>query len=230
MYGFVDEYVRRKVDFREADPRELGLEKYVVRLVGFLCDAIVPDDAEGEAPLLPVLNRYKRTGTSAEVDFKTTRRCHGTQKSHVNQVVLDTQTWEASVAFRLERSDAVACYVRNDHLGLMIPYEFQGVDHFYEPDFIVRLTNGVHVILEVKGFEDAQSTAKHNAARRWVAAVNNASEHGLWAFHVSRDPQVVEKELAWLNASVPTPAGQVAPRRQAVAGTEGESTCAPEQT
>ena len=205
VYRFVDDYVRRKVDFRDVDPRELGLEKYVMRIVGYLCDAIVPDDAEGETPLLPVLNRYKPSGTTAEVDFKTTRPCYGTQKSHINQVVLDTRTWEAGVAFRLESSDVVEFYARNDHLGLMIPYEFQGVDHLYEPDFIVRLTDGTIVVLEVKGFEDAQTSAKHNAARRWVAAVNNAREQGQWAFHVCRDPQVLEKELKWLLTHDATP-------------------------
>jgi type III restriction enzyme len=112
--------------------------------------------------------------------------------------VLDTRTWESSVAFRLEASEAVERYVRNDHLGLLIPYEFQGVDHTYEPDFIVRLTSGLNVLLEVKGFEDAQTIAKHHAARRWVGAVNNAREHGDWLFQVCRDPQTLEKELAFL--------------------------------
>lgn len=195
---FVDEYVKRKVDFREVDPRELGLEKYVIRMVGYLCDAIVPDESEGETPLLPVLNRYKPFGTTADVDFTTKRPCHGTQKSHINQVVLDTRTWEATAAFRLESSDVVAGYARNDHLGLLIPYEFQGVDHHYEPDFIVRLTTGANVVLEVKGFEDTQTTAKHTAAGRWVSAINNAREHGVWRFHVCRDPQLLGRELRWL--------------------------------
>jgi len=69
----------------------------------------------------------------------------------------------------------------------------------------VRLISGVTVVLEVKGFEDAQTSAKHNAARRWVAAINNAREHGEWALHVCRDPQVLEKELKWL-LSQPRPA------------------------
>lgn len=212
---FVDEYVRRKVDFKDVDQRELGLEKYVSRMVGYLCDAIVPDDAEGEPPLLPVLNRYKPIGTSADVDFTTTRPCHGTQKSHVNQVVLDTRTWESSVAFRLEASEAVERYVRNDHLGLLIPYEFQGVDHTYEPDFIVRLTTGLNVLLEVKGFEDAQTIAKHHAGRRWVGAVNNAREHGDWLFHVCRDPQTLEKELSFLASPKAEPAAAGASRDEA---------------
>ncbi|MBL8879125.1 MAG: DEAD/DEAH box helicase family protein [Phycisphaerales bacterium] len=195
VFRFVDEYTNRKVDYREINPCELGLQKYVERIVELLCDAIVPDQSEGEVPLLPVLNRYKPFGTTAEVEFTTTRPCHGTQKSHINQVVLDTQTWEASAAFRLEQSDAVECYARNDHLGLMIPYEFQGVDNHYEPDFIVRFKNGLLVVLETKGFEDAKATAKHNAANRWVAAINNAREHGVWVFHVCRDPQLLQEEL-----------------------------------
>jgi type III restriction enzyme len=59
----------------------------------------------------------------------TKRPCFPTHKSHVNQVVSDTATWEQSAAFRLEQSRVVKFYVRNDHLGLAIPYEYQGIDH-----------------------------------------------------------------------------------------------------
>jgi serine/threonine protein kinase len=38
--------------------------------------------------------------------------------------------------------------------------------------------------------------------RRWVAAVNNAKEHGTWAFHVTREPALVEKELEFIDKSV----------------------------
>jgi len=198
VFRYVDEYVRRKVNFQNCHPCELGLEKYVRRMVERLQDGIVPDDAEGEAPLQPILNRYKPIGTTAEVDFKTTRPCHATVKSHINQVVLDNLVWEASAAFRLEASSAVTFYARNDHLELTIPYEYMGIDHAYEPDFLVRLTNGVTVVLEIKGFEDDQTRAKHNAAKRWVEAVNNWGQSGVWAFHVCRNPQLLEKELEYL--------------------------------
>jgi len=198
VYRYVREYVARKVDFQGENPSELGLERYVRRAVERLCEAIVPDDGQNEPPLLPILNRYKRVGTTAEVDFKTTRSCRATKESHINQVVLDTQTWEAAAAFRLEQSKAVECYVRNDRLGFVIPYEFQGLDHSYEPDFLVRLTDGVTVVLEIKGEEDERDRAKHEAARRWVSAVNNWGELGTWAFHVCRNPQMLERELALL--------------------------------
>jgi type III restriction enzyme len=198
VYRFVEEYVSRKVDFQSCHPCELGLEKYIGRMVERLRDAIVPDDAEGEPPLLPILNRYKPIGTTAEVDFKTTRPCYMTQRSHVNQVVADTASWEGSAAFRLEQSRAVVCYARNDHLGLVIPYEFMGVDHSYEPDFLVRLTNGLTLALEVKGFEDEQTRAKHEAAKRWVTAVNNWGQLGRWLHHLCRNPLMLDKEMTYL--------------------------------
>ena len=202
VFGYVDEYVRRKVNFNGAHRCELGLEKYVKRMVERLRDGIVPDESEGEPPLMPILNRYKPVGTTTEVDFKTTRPCHATSKSHIDQVVMDNLSWEASASFRLESSNVVAFFARNDHLGLVIPYEYMDIDHSYEPDFLVRLTNGVTVVLEIKGFEDDQAKAKHTAAKRWVTAVNNWRELGKWTFHVCRNPQVLDKEMAYLGHSL----------------------------
>jgi type III restriction enzyme len=198
VFRHVDQYVRRKVNFQNCHPCELGLEKYVQRMVERLRDGIVPDESEGEAPLMPILNRYKPFGTTAEVDFKTTRPCRATFKSHIDQVVLDNLVWEASASFRLESSGSVAFYARNDHLGLTIPYEYMGIDHAYEPDFLARLTNDVTVVLEIKGYEDDQTKAKHTAARRWVEAVNNWGQLGTWAFHVCRNPQLLDKEMEYL--------------------------------
>lgn len=199
VFGYVDEYVRRKVDFNGAHPCELGLEKYVKRMVERLRDGIVPDESEGEPPLMPILNRYKPVGSTADVDFKTTRPCRATVKSHIDQVVLDNLSWEASASFWLEASAAVAFYARNDRHDLLIPYEYMDIDHSYDPDFLVRLTNGVTLVLEVKGFEDDQDRAKHTAAKRWVAAVNNWGQLGKWTFHVCRNPQLLGHEMAYLN-------------------------------
>ena len=204
VFRLVDAYVEKKVDFGRCNPCELGHEKYVMRVVDRMMAAIEPNDMEGETPLLPILNRYKPIGTSAAVDFFTTRTCHGTQRSQVNQVVLDTETWERAALFWLESSEAVKCYVRNDHLGLSIPYEHQGITHNYEPDFIVRLMNGVNLILEIKGYERDQERAKYAGAKRWVSAVNNwnraklgdEEQRGPWAFHVCKNPQRLQQELA----------------------------------
>ncbi len=198
VFRLTDTYVEKKVDFSTCHPCELGHEKYVTRIVERILAAIQPAETEGEPPLLPILNRYKPIGTSSEVDFMTTRPCHGTQRSQINQVVLDTQRWERSACFWLESSNAVEYYVRNDHLGFGIPYEYTGVPHSYEPDFIVRLKNGVRLILEIKGYEDDQELAKYAGARRWVSAVNNWGDLGKWDFHVCKDPQQLRHELAFL--------------------------------
>ncbi|MBI3948718.1 MAG: DEAD/DEAH box helicase family protein [Armatimonadetes bacterium] len=194
----VDEYVSRKVDFHDAHPCELGLERYVQRVVERLLAAIVPDEDAGEPPLLPILNRYKPTGTTREVDFKTTRRCQETQKSHINQVVADTGSWEQAAVFRLEQSPMVQCYARNEQMGLLIPYDFGGHDRHFEPDFVARLTDGRLLIVEVKGFEDDEDRAKYAGARRWCAAVNNHGQLGTWRFHPCRDPQLLGNEVAVL--------------------------------
>ena len=206
VFKLVDRYIETKVDFRGCNPCELGLQKYVELIVSRLMTAILPDETQGEVPLLPILNRYKPVGTSAAVDFFTTRSCHGTQRSQVNLVVLDTQRWERSACFYLESSDAVKYYVRNDHLGLSIPYQYREVTHSYEPDFIVRLKNGVNVLLETKGYKRQHESLKSEAAKRWVAAVNNwnrerlgePEQQGKWAFHVCEDPQRLTQELNWL--------------------------------
>jgi type III restriction enzyme len=122
-------------------------------------------------------------------------------------VVLDTQTWEASAAFRLEQSPAVRCYARNDELGLTIPYEYQGIDHAYTPDFLVQLVTQLNVVLEIKGYEDDEARAKQNAARRWVSAVNNWGGLGRWTFHVCRDPHLLVGELARLAQAYPRAVG-----------------------
>ena len=195
VFRYVEEYVETKVDFAGVNPCELGLERYMRRVLDRLLDAIQPDDEHGEQPLMPILNHYKPVGSTAEVDFKTVQRVHSTAKSHVNQVVLDNRTWESAAAFRLEQSPLVRCYVKNDHLGLNIPYEYEGVSHFYEPDFLVELTNGDTLIIEIKGYEDDQDRAKSEAARRWVSAVNNWGQLGRWRFDVCRDPQTLGQYL-----------------------------------
>jgi type III restriction enzyme len=197
----VHAYVHDRVDCRGVDPRELGQEKYVRRLVERLLAAIRPDDSQGEPPLLPILNRYKPIGGTTGVDFKTTHPCFATTFSHINLVSADTARWEQSAAFRLEQAanqGIVRYYARNDQLGFTIPYEFMGVSQHYEPDYLVRLRNGLTLVLEIKGMETEQDRAKHQAARRWAEAVNNWGKLGRWDFHVCKDPQMLGRELEYL--------------------------------
>lgn len=177
-----------RVNYTGIDRRELGLEKYVVMVVERLCDAIRPGDGSGGAPLLPRLERFRPRGSTQEVLFRTSRDTRQTIKSHISHVVLDTKKWEGSVAYYLESSDLITSYARNDHLGFSIDYEFNGSPHAYFPDFLLKLKNGITVILEVKGYEDEQTRAKHQAAKRWCEAVSAWGQMGQWRFIVCREP------------------------------------------
>jgi len=67
--------------------------------------------------------------------------------------------------------------------------------------------NRVTVVLEIKGYEDDQTKAKHTAAKRWVEAVNNWGQLGAWAFHVCRNPQLLDKEMEYLARAESAPSG-----------------------
>jgi len=191
LLRIVRRYIAEKVDFRGVNKCELGLEKYVRRITERLRAAIIPDEGKGEAPLLPILNRFKPVGTTREVDFTTKRNVHSTVRSHLNAVVLDS-SWEQTGAFYLEQhTDLVLFYARNDRPFLLIPYEYEGADHQFEPDYLVRLANRKTLVLEMKGEEDDQDRAKQQAARRWIKAVTNWGRLGRWNFAVCRDPHLL---------------------------------------
>jgi type III restriction enzyme len=192
VWHYLEERVRVSA---QATLQEVALEKYQQRIVERLTEAIEPDTEAGEPPILPIIERFRPIGSTAEVLFRTVRQCVGTTKSHISHVVLDAPEWEHSVAYQLERIPEVIAYARNDHLDFTIPYEYQGVRHEYRPDFLIRWRREdgreVKIVLEVKGFETEQDRQKEAAAKRWVRAVNHHGEFGQWAFVVCRDPQAL---------------------------------------
>jgi len=188
VWQYLEERVVLK---RDAPLEEVALLKYKQRIIERLTEAIEPDTEAGEPPILPVIERFRPIGSTAEVLFRTVRPCVGTTKSHISHVVLDSK-WEHAVAHQLEQIPEVIAYARNDHLDFTIPYEWQGVRHEYRPDFLIRWRcrdgREVKIILEVKGFETDQDRQKEAATRRWVRAVNHHGEFGRWAFAVCKDP------------------------------------------
>ena len=95
----------------------------------------------------------------------------------------------------LAKRHVVTCYARNDHMEFNIPYELYGIAHVYEPDFLVKLANDVTVTLEIKG-QPGDSDVKHQAARRWIAAVNHWGRLGTWDFLVCHDPQSLGQSIS----------------------------------
>ncbi len=189
VWRYLEERVVVKAD---VPLEEIALLKYKQRIIERLTEAIEPDTEAGEPPILPVIERFRPLGSTAEVLFRTVRPCAGTTKSHISHVVLDAPKWEHSVAYQLERMPEVIAYARNDHLDFTIPYEWQGARHEYRPDYLIRWRgedgSELKVILEVKGFQTEQDRQKEAAAQRWVRAVNHHGGFGKWTFVLCKSP------------------------------------------
>lgn len=123
-----------------------------------------------------------------------------TKRSHVNFCVYDSK-WEASEAFALDRDPNVEAWAKNDHLGFEVLYVFNGVVRKYRPDFLVRLTSGKTLVLEVKGEDSQQNRAKRNFLEEWCRSVNDRGGFGTWCWDVSFDPGDVSEILAKRNAA-----------------------------
>jgi type III restriction enzyme len=221
----VQSYMEHRVDFNGLHPCEVGLQTYAQGIIGLLIAAITPAEEDSEATLLPRLNRYKPIETTAKVRFKTVKPIQATVASHLNYVACDTNSWEQAATFQLEKlatEDLVECYVRNDRLEFGIPYDLYGNPHIYEPDFIVRLRNSVQVVVEIKGKAHEDTDAKHQAAKRWVMAVNNWGRLGRWDFLVCREPQNLAEQVKALVAARRRSVQAVAAELQAKAEKEVE--------
>lgn len=195
---YVWKYLSERVKFI-APPEDVALLKYRDLIVERITAAIEPDTEAGEPPLLPIIERFRPIGSTSEVLFRTKRLCYGTTKSHVSHVVADSPVWEHSVAYQLERIPFVAAYVKNDHLDFEIPYEYEGSQYGYRPDFLLRVrkkdNEETKVILEVKGYETERDRAKEASAMRWVRAVNYHGQLGHWEYTVCKDPRKLKEQL-----------------------------------
>ena len=154
------------------------------------------------AEVVPLFRQGDRTGSTADVDFITTKEVYPTgEKCHVNFVVLDGiggNLWEKAVAEILETLPSVAAYVKNDRLGFTIPYTMQGRSHEYIPDFLARIMprdddDPVRtMIVEVSGtLKNRNVTAeKANTARDlWLPAINAHGGFGRWGYAELTDPK-----------------------------------------
>ncbi len=100
------------------------------------------------------------------------------------------------MANALEGSDQVAAYAKNDHLGFQVYYLWNGARRRYVPDFLVRLSNGKTLILEIKGQDSPQNKAKRAAMDVWVRGVNDKGGFGVWCSDVVFEPAQTQDILA----------------------------------
>ena len=186
----VQRYLTDKVRVHPpANIKDLFLAPYYGWLVEILVEHIQPDTSQGEAPEVPRYEISRGPGSTAEVDYWTSREPREVVRCHVNYLVPDTQRWEQSAGYFIDTHSAVDAFVKNAGLGFAIPYLYNGQMHEYVPDFIVRLKTSppVHLIVETKGFDEREEV-KRAAAERWVAAVNADGTFGTWKFALAKKP------------------------------------------
>lgn len=146
-----------------------------------------------ERPIKAVLDAYNPTGSTAHVRFNTSKTLRWETsgpppKCHLNWVILDSD-WESEFCRVAEAHPKVRAYVKNQSLGLEVPYRYGSETRRYLPDFIVLIDDGrgdenlLHLIVEIKGYrkEDAKEK-KLTMETYWVPGVNNLGTYGRWDF------------------------------------------------
>jgi type III restriction enzyme len=143
----------------------------------------------------PVFDEERPIGSTRDMrTWYTTKRCQPTRKSQVSHVVVDS-TWEAYVANALESSEAVTAFAKNDHLGFQVYYLWNGARRRYIPDFLIRLSNGATLVLEIKGLDSEQDRAKRSALDAWVKGVNTKGGFGIWCWDVVFEPAQINDAI-----------------------------------
>ncbi|MEX2649871.1 MAG: DEAD/DEAH box helicase family protein [Alphaproteobacteria bacterium] len=143
----------------------------------------------GDNPVKAILDAYNPTGSTRYVNFTTSKELRWQThpgKSHVNWVICDSD-WEAEFCRVAESHPRVRAYVKNQNLGLEVPYLMGATPRRYIPDFIVQVDDGqaepLNLIVEVKGYRGENAKEKANTMRAyWVPGVNNLKKFGCWAF------------------------------------------------
>jgi type III restriction enzyme len=148
--------------------------------------------SENTEKLTPVFDTEKPIRSTEDVrTWYTSKPCEWVEKSHISHCVYDSG-WEASEAYFFDKSDLIESFVKNDHLGFTILYNYKGVIRKFYPDFILRLVNGDYIVLETKGVDNQQNQAKREYLDAWVNAVNNHGGFGKWYWDVSFHPSDIE--------------------------------------
>ncbi len=80
---------------------------------------------------------------------------------------------------------------------IVLPFKFSGFFSrestgkskriHYIPDFIVKISDKTHLILEVKGQKKDKDESKWDYMNSWIKAVSRDEENGTWHFAVSQD-------------------------------------------
>lgn len=172
--------------------RRLIITLSLQKVVQHIWEAISFDNVEHLTPIFDTERPIRSTGDMAT--WYTRKARERTRHSHINVCVFES-SWEATEAMFLDESDLVSAWVKNDHIGFDITYVFNGVVKKFRPDFLVRLANGVTLVLEVKGQDTQDNRTKREFLAEWVRGVNSHGGFGKWNADVSFSPDDLDDIL-----------------------------------
>jgi len=156
----------------------------------------------GTQPIKAMLDPYNNSGSTTHVNFTTSKKTRwetDARRCHINWVICDGD-WEAEFCRVVESHPKVRAYVKNQGLGLDVPYRYGSEVRTYIPDFIVQVDDGhedaLNLIVEIKGYrrEDAKDK-KLTMESYWIPGVNNLGKYGRWAFAEFTDVYTMELEF-----------------------------------
>jgi len=171
--------------------------------------AAITETLAGERPVKAILDAYNPTGSTAYVNFTTSKETRwqtDPRRCHINWVVCDSD-WEAEFCRVAEAHASVLSYVKNQNLGLEVPYLMGSTPRKYLPDFIVQVDDGggkpLNLIVEIKGYRGEDAKEKANTMRAyWVLGVNNLGKFGRWAFAEFTEVFEIDSEFNKLIAAL----------------------------
>ena len=145
---FIEEHV---TPVKTRTRQDLAINPYFGKAVAMIVNAMESVDGGGASQERAVFAPGAAgTRSTRMVNFHTGKPLHDVLRCHLNAAVFDSD-WERQAADLLGSHPAVAAWVKNDRLGLVIPYRKEGTPRKYLPDFIVELESGGHLIVEIKG-------------------------------------------------------------------------------
>jgi len=200
LVGMVSQFIDRgKIAIKNDLFRNEDLRKRVLillnmnKVIHYVWQAIKLENTTEIKPVFDTVKPIRSTGDMRT--WYTSKPCGYSDKSHINFCVYDS-TWEATESHALDKSKYVSAWVKNDHLGFEITYNYQGVVRKYWPDFLVKLANDRRLILETKGKNDDRNKIKRDFLNEWVQAVNAHGGFGKWVWAISMHPSDLEAILA----------------------------------
>ena len=147
-----------------------------------------------------VLNYYNPEGSTRYVFRPTNQPVLPTEKSHVNLVIGEPESWQDVARRTLDKMECVETWVRNTYLGFRIPYSVGNEQKEYAPDLIVRVRiseeRTANIIVECHDFDNDNSgnkeTKRHFLTNYWLPAANGLNTYGEWHLLEVRDIEQLE--------------------------------------